>query len=575
MGAHPQLSIDMTIPEVYFRMASLYSSNDAISYRSDARWVSVKYDQLSSDILSIASALINRGMARGDRVCILSENRYEYYVTELAVMSAGGVVVPLYTNSTPGQIAYVINHSEAKFLFSTEHEPTLKKLNSIKNDLSTSIKAIFFKAVGTKKKGLTFDGLIAEGKSSKLRETLLKNLKDITSDDLATIIYTSGTSGDPKGVMLSHRNIISNSISAMDALPITSSSVNLSILPLSHAFEKTCGFFIFLFSGAKICLLDNLGSLAKTLKEVRPTHLIGVPKLYESIHDQVCRQMSKRSLPVRSLFFSGLRSAIKAIRNEATALDRIKKLAAGIIFRSIKRNLGGRLELLISGGSALPVHVAEFFTALKIPIVEGYGLTEASPVVSVNRVGNSRIGTVGTALKGVDVKVASDGELLVKGYNIMKGYYKDGKATQSVIAKGWLYTGDIARLDPEGFISIVGRKKELIVTRGGKNISPVKLESALLSSPLIKQAVVIGDNRDFMTAIIVPDGRIDPEARERIDAHIKEINKGLSNYEKIRRYKVSDREFTIDSGELTPTFKLKRKIIEKNFKDIIGSMYGS
>ena len=578
MGSKVQLSPDKTIPEVFFQTASLFSSNAALSFKSAGHWESLTYNDLLRDVISLASALLMRELNTGERVCILSENRYEYYVTELAVMAAGGVVVPLYTNSTPSQISYVINHSEAGFIFCTENESTLKKLNEIKGQLSKSIKAVFFKDINDKKNTLTFDKLIFEGKSSQSRNRLFKTLRNIDPDDLATIIYTSGTSGDPKGVMLSHRNIVANSISALDALPINSSSVNLSILPLSHAFEKTCGFFIFLFSGARICLLDNMGALSKSLNEVRPTHLLGVPKLFESMHDQICKQISKKSFILRAVFFSGLRSSIKTIRGAGSFLNKTFSLGARkLLFDKIKKSLGGRLELLISGGAALPVHISEFFSALNIPIVEGYGLTEASPVVAVNRVYKNRIGTVGKAVRGVEIRIAGDGEILVKGDNVMKGYYKDEKSTGEVLNDGWLYTGDIASLDPDGFISIVGRKKEIIVTRGGKNISPLKIESNILSCPYIKQTVVIGDNRDYMTALIIPEGNIKekPRIREIIDNHIKELNSGLSNYEKIRKYKILDKEFSIGSGELTPTFKIKRKVVEKNFSHIIKEMYGS
>ena len=573
-------SINSTIPEVFFQRVKDYSNNKAVSFKEKRIWKSLTYKELSEKVLHLTQALISRGVKKGDRISILSENRYEYYITELAAMACGACAVPLYLNSPPSQIQFILDHCEPSFLFSTESQEALQKLAAINKKLKKSPKVVFFKEIPGKN-ALTFNTLLLEGRAKDLSENFMQRMKDISCNDTATILYTSGTQGEPKGVVLSHKNILSNAKSSLEILPIHPNSVNLSILPLSHALEKTCGFFIFLFSGANICLLDNMKTLAKTLKETRPTHLIGVPKLYEALHGSIKKKFVKRPL-LKKTFELFLKKSLRNLEKEKSIEMRIFNFIANKLFYSkIKKAFGNNLKLLVSGGAALPSHIAEFFSSIGLPIVEGYGLTEASPVVSVNHISWNKLGTVGRPLSGVEVKLASDGEILIKGDNIMKGYYKNKRATQeSIDEKGWLYSGDIGSLDRDGFIRIVGRKKELIITKGGKNISPIKIENELSTSPYIKQSVVFGDNQDYLTALIVPEksdsySKAPLNIDKYVSDHVAKINKDLSNYEKIRKYKILDREFTIDSGELTPTYKMKRKNIEKNYVSVIKGMYGN
>ncbi|MBI3758127.1 MAG: AMP-binding protein, partial [Deltaproteobacteria bacterium] len=420
-------------------------------------------------------------------------------------------------------------------------------------------------------------------------------------DDLATFIYTSGTTGMPKGVMLTHGNLLSNSDSNLEALGLGENDMTLSFLPVAHAFERTAGHYTVMVAGGMIAYAEGLTQIAQNLLEVEPTVVLTVPRLLEVIYGRIMRTVEAGSPQRQKLFHNAVATGMRAAeychhgRMVPPHLALQMALYRRLVFKRIRSIFGTRLRYLIAGGAPLPVEINRLLAAAEIPIVEGYGLTEASPVVAVNLHGRTRIGTVGRPLKNVEVKTAADGELLVHGPNVMRGYYNHEEDTRETIdEEGWLHTGDIVQIDAEGFIKITDRKKEIIVLSGGKNVSPANLESRLASDPYIAQACVIGDRRKHLAALLVPNfenlaeqmkaaglaGRpheevvAEPKFRELFQARIREFNKPLSDVETIVAFKLIASPFTQENGELTPTMKLRRRIVQEHYRGEIESMYG-
>jgi long-chain acyl-CoA synthetase len=420
-------------------------------------------------------------------------------------------------------------------------------------------------------------------------------------DDLATFIYTSGTTGPPKGAMLSHRNILANCASNLDALQLNDTDSTLSFLPVAHSFERTAGYYTVMLGGGTINYAEGLGQIAQNLLEVEPTVVLTVPRLLEVIYSRVTRTVEASPALRQRLFRTAIATGARAAeyRHRGRALP--PHLAAPmalfrrLVFKRIRDIFGSRLRYLISGGAPLPAEINRFLAAAEIPIVEGYGLTEAAPVVSCNLHGQTRIGTVGRALRDVEVRTAADGELLVRGANVMKGYYgREAESHEAVDNEGWLHTGDVAQIDADGFIRITDRKKEIIVLSGGKNISPANLETRLVSDPYIAQACVIGDRRKHLAAIVVPDfetladklkdlqlqGRKseelvrEPKLREFFQTRIRQLNRGLSDVEAIVDFRLTPSPFSQENSELTPTLKLRRKIVQEHYREAIEAMYG-
>jgi long-chain acyl-CoA synthetase len=578
------IPLNNSIAELFLNRAQSFAQNRAIIYRKEGKWEKASYKLISEKIVCLANSLKGLGINKGDRVAILSENRIEYYITELAIMAVGAVAVPLYISAAPSQISYVLYHSGSKLLFVSDSSQAVTKLSKIKNQMNKDLVAVMFSDTTDVSSIGTFKTLTAEITEDEY-VSIKNGLKKIFPYDTATIIYTSGTSGDPKGVMLTHKNILANVNSSLSILPVNSRSTCISLLPLSHSFEKTCGFLLFFLIGASIAICDNYANLPNNLKELSPTHIIGVPKLFETMEQNILREVYKKPVLLQKFFKISLEASRKlflcSVDNNAPPTSALISFLAAVgtktFFSRIKKSLGGKLELFVCGGSRLKPGTNEFFNSIGIKTVEGYGLTEASPVVSCNRVDANRIGTVGKAIPGVLVKTSESNEILVRGDNVMRGYYKDDESTAKVIDdEGWLHTGDMGLIDKYGFITITGRIKEIIVTRGGKNIAPQRIESMLTEDPCIKQVFVAGEDRDYLTALIVPSydtpaGEYD--LKQKIDSHVKTVNSNLSNYEKIRRYRILEKDFSIESGELTPTLKVKRFAVEKKYGDIIRDMY--
>ena len=543
------------------------------------------------------------GVSRGDRVVIMSESRPEWLAADLAILTRGAVTVPVYSTLTAAQARYIVEDSGARVAIVSTAEQ-LDKLQRVRHELP-SLEAIvsFAPTVTPSPTVLTLDALAERGHARLMGEwgvgrEFRDRTREIRPGDLATIIYTSGTTGPPKGVMLSHSNLISNVLAGHTVVAVNEEDVSLSFLPLSHSFERVVS-YVYLAFGVTIVFAESIETVGRDLPIVRPTVMTAVPRVYEKFQARILEKGQALPQPRRTLFQWGVKVAVARARAGAPArsvggmLGLESAIAERLVFSKIRQNVGGRLRCLVSGSAPLPLAVAEFFAGIGLPITEGYGLTETSPIVSANPMGKPRLGTVGRPIPGVEVRIAPDGEVLVRGPNVMMGYYNKPEDTATVLRDGWFHTGDIGSLDADGYLSITDRKKDLLVTSGGKKIAPQPIEAVLKRSPLVAEAVVLGDRRHFASALIVPDfaalerrlkdlGRPPAERdalvrREDVialyDEVIDALNRELSQFERIKKVRLLPREFTIESGELTPTMKVKRKIVEQNWRTAIDDMY--
>ena len=554
-------------------------------------------------IREIALGLKSLGVGRGDRVAIISESRPEWVMCDLAILTLGAVTVPIYPTLSGTQARYILEDCGARLAI-VSTRPQLEKVQDVRHLLpALEAVAVMDEAAAAKASVMGLEAVRARGHALMNEQWgTAKDYRDATrainATDLATIIYTSGTTGEPKGVMLTHDNLLANVIAVTKVLDVGVDDVALSFLPLSHAFERIAS-FLYLYRGVTSIFAESFDTLGRDIGVVRPTVLIGVPRVYEKIHARILEKGSATPGLKGTLFRwavkAGLKRAGADLRGKtAGPLTSLQStLADKLVFSKVRENTGGRLRIVVSGSAPLPVNVAEFFCAIGLPVIEGYGLTETSPVLTVSPVGAIRAGAVGKPLDGVDIRIAPDGEILARGPNVMTGYYNKPDATAEVIRDGWFHTGDIGAIDAEGYLSITDRKKDLLVTSGGKKIAPQPIEAILKRSPLIAEAVVLGDRRNYATALIIPDfaalerrlkdlgrppaDRTDLVKREDVIALYQEIvdalNHELAQFERIKRIAVLPTEFSIDSGELTPTLKVKRKVVEEKYKDVIEGLY--
>ena len=566
----------------------------------------------------LALGLSSLGVRAGDRVVIMSESRPEWLLADFAILTLGAVTVPVYATLTPGQARYIIDDAGARVAFVSSAEQ-LEKLQRIRHELP-SLEAIvtFVPGEHASTSVLTLETVTARGHARLTGEwgvgrEFRDTARAIRPEQLATIIYTSGTTGEPKGVMLSHRNLISNLLAGHTVVPVTHDDVSLSFLPLSHSFERLVS-YVYLAHGTTIIFAESMETVGRDLSIVRPTVMTGVPRVYEKFQGRILERGHGLAQPRRTLFHWGVKVAHARARAEGNGgsaggiLALESAVAERLVFSKIRDGVGGRLWCLVSGSAPLPLHTAEFFFGIGLTITEGYGLTETSPIVTANPIDAPRLGTVGKPIRGVEVRIADDGEILVRGPNVMMGYYNKPVETAAVLKDGWFHTGDIGSLDAEGYLRITDRKKDLLVTSGGKKVAPQPVEAILRRSPLVVEAVLLGDRRRFISALIVPDfnalerrlkdlGRppADPstssgssragsrdERSELVgrddvvalyDELVDALNRELSQFERIKRFRLLPREFTIDAGELTPTMKVKRKAVEQNWAKEIDEMY--
>jgi long-chain acyl-CoA synthetase len=594
-----------TIPEMFLRVCNQFGDKKTVySYKENDEYKDVHYEELREKVEALALALQELGIHSKDRIGIISENRLEWVIADLAITGIGAIDVPIFPTLTSKQEEFIFNDCGAsavvvsnrfqlnKILEVKDNIPTLRHIIVMNDDHGSS--EVYVK---------TMNELIARGrelKSAKDRRfNFEKYARKVKPSDVLTIIYTSGTTGNPKGVVLTNENISSNVDSCLEALKFGPQDVFLSFLPLCHTYERTTGYYSALFSGATICFAESIETVGKNIMEVKPTLMTTVPKLLEVIKRKIYTNVSKQSPTSQKIFNWAVNTGYKKLENRdkgknSMLLNLQYKAADKLVFSKIREKTGGRLRAFISGGAALPVDVCLFFLAQGIMIMEGYGLTEASPVISVNLYNEYEAGTVGKPLKHVEVKLAEDGEIMAKGPNVMKGYWNDPEATAKAIEDGWLYTGDVGVITERGNLKITDRKKNIFVNSGGKNIAPQPIENILCQSAYIEHCVLLGDKRDFVTALLTPDFEqiatlaetfgIEYNKVSELISHdqiiktikndIDRLQKDFAKYERVRKFKLLSEPFTVENGELTPKMSIKRHVVERKYSMLIDQMYG-
>jgi long-chain acyl-CoA synthetase len=590
-----------TIVEMFFSQVERYGDRAALLHRRGDHYHPVSWRQFGKSVREIACGLIALGLKPGDRVAIMSYNRTEWAIADLAIMAAGGVTVPIYHTSTRVRSHFILDKTEVKYAFVARSD---------KAEMLATCEAPVDRIVSLDPLGIDSPGVCAldyrrlqelgvKGLQNSGGRELARRIEALGPEDCATIIFTSGTTGDPKGVMLSHRNILANAAAALAAQPVSDEDVFLSFLPLSHAFERTVGQFLMLMAGATIAYAVSLRSVADDMLEVRPTIMLGVPRFFEKLYAKVMEKIREAPPFMQALFHLGMaighrcRMLRDSGREPGLVLRIGFRLADRLVFARLKKKLGGRLRFFVSGGAPLSREITEFFLDAGVKIIEGYGLTENSPIISVNRLDGIRAGTVGPPLPGVELKIGEDGEILVRGSSVMMGYFKDRAATSETIEDGWLHTGDLGVLE-DGYLRIVDRKKEIIVTSGGKKIPPQRVENLIITDPYISQIMIYGDRRKFLTALVVPDFRelakktsipgisegappaelaANPAVNDFLLNRINERTQDLPSYERVKKILVLAEPFTEVGGELTPTLKIKRKQVLQRFQAGLDALY--
>lgn len=587
-----------TLSQLFLNTINIYPKEDLMLYKKEGRYMPISTEEFGQRVKFIGLGLKTLGVEPEDKLIILSENRPEWVMTDLANLCLGGISVPIYTSLVPEQIKYIIDDSDARIVVCSNQE-LWKKIEEVKNDLNKVKHYISFEE--TAPEGVwSLEQIVERGKELDQKNPALfeENAHKIKADDLASIIYTSGTTGVPKGVMLTHKNFISNIKACAAIIPFSRKDTVLSFLPLSHVLERMVN-FTYLYKGCTIAFAESVETVAENLLEVRPHIMVSVPRVFEKIYSKVMDNVLASSFLKGKIFFwalkTGRRYGQRKLQKQpiSTWLEKKKKLAHKLVFSKIVEKTGGRVRFFVSGGAPLSKDIAEFFYAMGLIILEGYGLTETSPVIAVNTLENLKLGTVGRPIPGVEVEIADDGEILARGPNVMKGYYKKEAETKEAFEGGWFHTGDIGYLDEDGFLVITDRKKDIIVTAGGKNVAPQPIENLLKTNPYISNAVVVGDKRKFVSALIVPNfekleeyanfNNITFRDRKELISHqqilsfmqaeVERTTLNLSSYEKVKKIALLDREFEIEKGEITPTLKVKRNIIEKKYKELIDSLY--
>jgi long-chain acyl-CoA synthetase len=614
-----------TLTELYQNLAKKYAGTTKTAFArkptSDAEYESITWDQVKDDVDAMAAYLVEHGIDPGDRVALLSENRYEWSVVDLAVQRVGAVNVSLYTSLPPNQCAYILNDSEAK-LFFVSTGIQLKKAVQVFEDCEHLHQVVAFDEPKIEKYGkepyvTLFEKVMKEGRGliEEHREEIDRRSRQVDSQDLATLIYTSGTTGQPKGAMLTHRNIVSNVKAAHQHININDKDRCLSFLPLCHSFERTAGYYAMMAGGAEIYYAESVDTVAKNMTEAHPTLIISVPRLFEKIYNLVAKSIEEGSEIKKKIFDWAINVGEQYADGKRGLISLQKNLADKLVFDKLKERTGGRVRFFVSGGAALPPEIGKFFMSAGLHILEGYGLTETSPVIAANQYGEEAIGTVGQVIPGVTVgiqrledneiiaelsgedyptdKNSEPGEILCKGPNVMKGYWKRDEDTREMIDdEGWLHTGDVGKFE-NGNLKITDRIKHMIVNAGGKNIYPGPIEDMFKTSKWIDQLVVVGEKQPYMAALIVPDFEVlepyaksegisfssreelieNEEIQKIYNKEIRKSAKELASHEKIRDFRLVPNEFTVETGELTPTLKVKRRIVEDKYSDLIHEMF--
>ena len=587
----------MTLISMFEQSVEEHGSKPALAHKpKGGTYQDISYTEFGASVAAFSKGLSTLGIQKGDRVAILSENRPEWAISDFGILKAGAVNVPMFSTLTAAQVGYIVKDSGSKVIcVSTKNQ--LEKVIAIREEVPSLEQIIIYDELEEEAPDdvTEFFKVCHRGKQA---DTSLDVGTD--EDEIATIIYTSGTTGNPKGVMLTHANFLSNYNAAKSLVDVEGTDVLLSFLPLSHVFERLGGHYVPLFSGAKVAYAESTFTVAQNMQEVSPTVMLSVPRLYETMHDRVLRAVESGSSLKQKIFHwgvsvgSAVSSKIQQGENPSVILKLKQSIADKLVFAKLKAATGGQLRFFISGGAALPQSIAEFFHAAGILILEGYGLTETSPVISLNYPEKWKFGTVGVPVPGIEVQIAEDGEILTRGPHVMKGYYNNESATAEVIdADGWLHTGDIGIIDEDGFIKITDRKKNIIVLSNGKNVAPQPIESQLVQSQFIDQIMLVGNERKNIASLIVPnfdalktwatDNDVDtsdiPEllktrdVQQLIQKEIRERMTDFADFEQVRRFALLEKEFSQEEDEMTPTLKLKRNVIIEKYSNVIEGMY--
>lgn len=590
-----------TIGEIFLLARDRFARSDALVYKCKGEWRRISSDEVVERAENIAAGLNSLGLRQGDRAAILAANSPEWTISDAGCQFAGVIDVPIYTTLSVNSIRYILNDSGARVLF-IGGRGLYSRIASILDECPLLERIVFLygspegAANAITLAELELQGNAARGEAAVLPES---NLREIKPDDVATLIYTSGTTGDSKGVMLTHTNIISNVIDAGEMFSFGVGDVPLSVLPLSHVFERSA-MYLYILNGMSVYYAESIDKVPENLREVRPTIFVGVPRIFEKVYARAKLRAAQSGGFSEKIFDWAINQAIDfALAREegrkASLGLRIRHLAADLlVFRKLRKFFGGRLRACITGGAAISDEIYLIFTGAGIPIMQGYGLTETSPVVSSNNPTFLRLGTVGKPIRNVQVRIAEDGEIEVKGPGVMLGYYNKEEATREAFTPdGWLKTGDIGTLDPDGFLRITDRKKELFKTSGGKYIAPTHIEQMILGSRFVNQAVLIGNGRKFAAALIVPNFEmLESYARHKgydihtrvefcederiIDLFRRQIDRctaELARFETVKKFALIETEFTVEGGELTPTLKIKRRVIDEKYRFIIDRIY--
>lgn len=561
----------------------------------DGVWVETSTQEYIDKANTISRALLRLGVQKNDKIAIISSNnRTEWNIMDIGCLQTGAQTVPIYPTISEQDYEYILNHCEATYCFVSDEE-VLRKLNLIKSNLNHLKEVYSFNEIEGCK---NWKELLALGEDTSNQDVVEDRKNNVKPEELATIIYTSGTTGRPKGVMLSHNNIVSNVLDSSPRIPFEEgTSVALSFLPICHIFERVI-LYIYQYYSVSIYFAESIEKLSDNIKEVKPTVFSVVPRLLEKVYDKILAKGTELTGVKKKLFFWAIDLGLRYEPYGANGFwyESQLKIARKLIFSKWKEGLGGNLDVMVSGSAALQTRLTRVFAAAGMPVMEGYGLTETSPVISVNDVRNGgfRVGTVGRVIQNVEVKIAPDGEILCKGPNVMMGYYKDEQLTKEVIMDDYFHTGDIGEIDADGFLKITDRKKEMFKTSGGKYIAPQIIENAMKQSNFIEQIMVIGDGEKMPAAFIQPNfeflkewakrhniniGTTNAEivsneaVRKRIDEEIEGINEKFGNWEKVKRFELTPDVWSIDGGHLTPTLKLKRKIVMEKYKDLYHKIY--
>ena len=580
----------------YYQLEKYHSIEDALVTKYDSVWVKTSTESYIAKANAISRALLRMGVQKNDKIAVIStNNRTEWNIMDIGVLQTGAQNVPIYPTISEDDYEYILNHSESSYCFVSDQE-VLRKINLIKHK-TPRLKAIY-----------SFDEILGcnhwtellqlgEDPSNQIEVEGRKN--SVKSEDLATIIYTSGTTGRPKGVMLSHQNIVSDVLNSASRIPFEAGKTTaLSFLPICHIFERMI-LYLYQYYGVSVYFGESIEKISDNIKEVKPNVMTAVPRLLEKVYDKIYAKGNELTGIKRKLFFWAIDLGLKYQPYGANGwwYEVQLKIARKLIFSKWKEGLGGNLDLMVSGSAALQPRLARIFAAAEIPVMEGYGLTETSPVIAVNdmRNGGFKVGTVGKVIDHVEVKIAGDGEILCKGPNVMMGYYKDEKLTSEVIENGFFHTGDIGEFDNEGFLKITDRKKEMFKTSGGKYIAPQLIENTMKQSQFIEQIMVIGDGEKMPAAFIQPSfdyikewstlkkitlGNTKEEivTNEKVILRIQEeidfLNEKFGSWEKIKRFELTPDIWSIEGGHLTPTLKLKRKIVMEKYKHLYTKIYG-